>query len=274
MIILDNHMHIRPSGLGVEAIKRFEKHGGTHVIISHMPYEDVAINCGDDYRRQYKITLKMVRLVNEKTSVRAYATLGPYPGDLPKLVARFGLSDAEEIFRRGYEISFEAYDEGLCIAIGEVGRPHFPVSDEVMSLANKLLQYCFEEAKSRDAPVVLHTESGDHVYHDIAEMIKRIGATTTKVVRHFATPTKNTYGITPSILSKRSFLEEAVRMGIDFLMETDYIDDPKRPGAVLGPATVPKRVKYMLSRGIVDEDFIQRVHHDLPTKIYGNYFEL
>ena len=53
-----------------------------------------------------------------------------------------------------------------------------------------------------------------------------------------------------------------------FFLETDYMDDPRRPGAVLGPKTVPKRTNQLLNMGI-DEELLWRAHQDLPEKLYG-----
>ena len=53
------------------------------------------------------------------------------------------------------------------------------------------------------------------------------------------------------------------------MLETDYMDDPKRPGAVLGPKTVPKRTRQLLEAGL-DEEILYRTHQDLPDRIYGS----
>ena len=53
-----------------------------------------------------------------------------------------------------------------------------------------------------------------------------------------------------------------------FFLETDYMDDPRRPGAVLGPKTVPKRTKQLLEAG-VEEDVLWTTHHELAMKVYG-----
>jgi len=37
-------------------------------------------------------------------------------------------------------------------------------------------------------------------------------------------------------------------------METDYLDDKTRPGAVLGPKTVPRRTLELLKQGLIDEE--------------------
>jgi TatD-related deoxyribonuclease len=72
----------------------------------------------------------------------------------------------------------------------------------------------------------------------------------------------------PSILASRKNIEVAFKKGTRFLMETDYIDDPLRPGAVLGPKTVPKKTLDLLENGIITEDQIYKVHKENPEKIY------
>jgi TatD-related deoxyribonuclease len=50
-------------------------------------------------------------------------------------------------------------------------------------------------------------------------------------------------------------------------METDFIDDPDRPGAVLGPKTVPRRVRSLLEDGY--EAAVRRAHVETPERVYG-----
>jgi TatD-related deoxyribonuclease len=50
-------------------------------------------------------------------------------------------------------------------------------------------------------------------------------------------------------------------------METDFIDDPDRPGAVLGPQTVPKRVEWLVEEG--HESAMERAHIETPARVYG-----
>ena len=59
-------------------------------------------------------------------------------------------------------------------------------------------------------------------------------------------------------------------------METDFLDDPQRPGAVLGPKTVPKRTtelcSKLLSSGWSDsevESLLENVHVNWPSSLYG-----
>ena len=56
------------------------------------------------------------------------------------------------------------------------------------------------------------------------------------------------------------------------MMETDYLDDPNRPGAVLGIKTVPKRTKKLLTEGIITEEDVYTIHQENPKKVYGVEF--
>ena len=95
--ILDNHVHLQSDGRNVEAVRDFEKAGGTHIILSHMPYHSVNINSGQDFLKEYEITLDMVEKVRGQTDTKIWATLGPYPVRLIRLEERYGLEKATEV---------------------------------------------------------------------------------------------------------------------------------------------------------------------------------
>lgn len=52
-------------------------------------------------------------------------------------------------------------------------------------------------------------------------------------------------------------------------METDYLDDSSRPGAVLGPRTVPRRTIEFLNKGIFTEEDAYRIHQETVERVYG-----
>jgi TatD-related deoxyribonuclease len=53
------------------------------------------------------------------------------------------------------------------------------------------------------------------------------------------------------------------------MLETDFLDDPRRPGAVMALTTVPKRSYGLLNDGSLTEDILQRVHVHWPKVAYG-----
>ncbi|GIR00304.1 MAG: hypothetical protein CM15mP9_0070 [Methanobacteriota archaeon] len=106
-------------------------------------------------------------------------------------------------------------------------------------------------------------------------MADRAGLAREKLVRHYAPPRVDesyTHGITPSVLAGSGSIEELMSTfessSHGFMLETDYMDDPRRPGAVLGPKTVPKRTRQLLEAGL-DEEILYNTHVDLPERIYG-----
>lgn len=67
-------------------------------------------------------------------------------------------------------------------------------------------------------------------------------------------------------MSEKDRLERAAESGEPFLMETDYVDDPEKPGMVLGPKTVPRRVRWLLEAGY--DDAVRRAHVETPRAVY------
>src|SRR2546422_2340937 len=108
-------------------------------------------------------------------------------------------------------------------------------------------------------------------FAEVAAMAARAGLDPKYVVKHHSTPftrREDTAGLVPSILAKEELAAQALKGGPRFLLETDYIDDPRRPGAVLGPATVPKKTKAWLEKGLLTTEQASSIHHDLPEKTY------
>jgi TatD-related deoxyribonuclease len=73
----------------------------------------------------------------------------------------------------------------------------------------------------------------------------------------------------PSVLAIKKNIVEALQKGARFLMETDYIDDLRRPGAVLGPKTVPKLTKNLLAENIMSEQQAHMIHVENPQNTYA-----
>lgn len=276
--ILDNHMHLEPfRGANVDSAKDFEKHGGTHLIISHLPYEEVHVQAADDFRKSYDLTIAVKDRVNEETGVKAYATVGPYPVELLTLEKIHGLEKAKEIMMKGMEIAGEYVQEGSAIAIGEVGRPHFPVPTETWAASNEIMQYSMALAKEIGCAIVLHTEHATpESMKQLAEMADKVGLDRGKVVKHYCPPLVRpieNFGLMPSVLAGKDAIKEALGKGTRFMMETDFLDDPRRPGAVLAIATVPKRTVAFILQGLMTEEQACVIHHDNPLMTYGDAFD-
>jgi len=273
MPILDDHLHLDPQGRNVESLREFEKAGGTHVILCNMPYKGTRIKTGNDFRDQYRTTLDLAERCRKGTGVKVYVMLGPYPGHVPWLWEELGPEKTVQAMREGMEIAAQLVTEGEVLGIGEIGRPHFPVSAEIWGASNEILKYGMALAKEAGCAVQLHTESaGPEVWKELAGFADYIGLPREKVVKHYSGPAileSENFGLFPSVLSSKDNIKAAAEKGSRFMMETDFLDDPRRPGAVFAPATVPKRTRAMLEAGIFTEETVAKVHGDWPRKIYG-----
>jgi len=225
------------------------------------------------YASCYCETLQMAKEIRAEIDVGVFVTVGPYPVDYLKLRETFGREITIELMKKGMDEAAALCEDQQCIAIGEIGRPHFPVEGQVMEDSNEILLYGMEKAKDVGVPVVLHTESTTpRQCKELADMGKKVGLPAHKIVKHYAPPLvleSENYGLMPSVLASKKNVLAAVGKSTRFMMETDYIDDPKRPGAVLGPKTVPKRTKDLLEQGTLTENQAYKIHKENPEKTYG-----
>ena len=271
MIMFDNHLHLRRDGRFLDAVKDFKKAGGTHFVLCQLPMVDLVIK-NKSYDMCYQMTLEMAKEIREHIEVGVFVTVGPYPVDYLKLSEKFGRDSAVDIMKKGMDEAARLCEEKLCIGIGEIGRPHFPVNETVIEDSNEILLYGMSKAREVGVPVVLHTESTtSDSCEEFVEMGKKAGLPADKIVKHYSPPLvklSENHGLMPSVLASQKNILAAVEKGTRFMMETDYIDDPRRPGAVLSPKTVPKITKYLLEQNIVSEEQTQIIHKGNPEKTY------
>ncbi len=275
--ILDNHVHLEPvRGRNVEAVKDFAALGGTHIIVSHLPYEEVPVRSADDFRRSYEVTVATVDRVNAETQVKAFATVGPYPVELLRLAEIHGLAKAKEVMLEGMDIAAEFVRNSDALAIGEVGRPHFEVPSDILEASNEILLHGMRQAREAGCAIVLHTEGATpQGMKGLAEMADKAGLDRGRVVKHYCGPLvrqDENSGLMPSVLASRENVEAALSKGLRFMMETDFLDDPERPGAVLAITTVPKRTNQLIERKLLRLDDAYQIHYDNARMTYGPRF--
>jgi len=276
MIILDNHFHVDPNhGLFLEAVKQFQRAGGTHLIVVYKTAHDYGFPGlkAEDFMKAMDFHIELVEKINRETQVKAYAVVGVHPAEFDYLARNKGLEFARNEVMKALEYAQKLCLEGKAVGIGEVGRPHYEVPQQIWEVSIEIMKYAMELAKDADCAVQLHTESfNEEKFRELGEYIREVGIKPYKVVKHFSPPLVNVakeVGVFPSIIASKKNIEEAIKQGNRFLMETDYIDDKRRPGAVLGPKTVPKRTKEFLQRGIFTEEDVYKIHVENPKKVYG-----
>ena len=285
--IVDNHFHLNRKGRFLSAIEDFKKSGGTGIVLVHCPNFKTPPITPKEHKESYLDTIMMAEQVREKMLIDVRVVLGPHPAAFAHQFELWvnensdaGAQKAIENYNDSIDIALEFIHEGKAVAIGEVGRPHWETSDEVLELSNKLLEETMELARKEKIPLQLHMEeNGNQTYGDLEAMAERVGLNPFNLVRHFAPADVSVSmvgKITPSVnLGKdaiQKLVETCALSDHGFMLETDYMDDPRRPGAVLGPKTVPKRTQQLASladENGLDEEVFFTMHQDLPNSIYG-----
>lgn len=271
--IIDDHAHLCPWGKRFEAVRQFKNAGGTHLIISHMPYESKPILRKEDWKDEYQITIDLAKEAEQRTGVRCFCVIGPYPVDLIALAERHGLEKGFRLMVAGVEAAVELIKEEQAIGLGEVGRPHFEVPENILTKSNEIIRLCFERARDLGCAVVIHSEQVDESNLGwLSKLGQDVGLKPQRIVKHFCGKLKRdwlTGGVSLSVLASRENVLSAIDQKRDFMMETDYLDDPTRPGAVLSLATVPRRTKQLFEEGILDEKLWRKIHIDMPMQSYG-----
>lgn len=274
--ITDNHIHVDPNnGEGpLEVAKKFQRAGGNVMIIPNKPTWTIGKLCS--FNEAMELGIKCVDEINKSTDidVRAFALVGAHPAELSKRVENgMELEMAERMMMGTLEDAQKLVIEGKAIGIGEIGRPHYEVSPEELEAHNRIMLYAMELAADADCAVQLHTEdAGKAQFLEFAKMADEAGLDRYKVIKHFSGPMVSedeNHGLTPSLIATRDVVTEGLKKGTNFLMETDYMDMLDRPGAVLGPKTVPRRTKELLRKGILTEEDAHKIHVENVEKVYG-----
>ena len=266
--VLDNHMHLDPRhGRGMDAVEEFVRLGGTHLLVVNNPSWHLGVEAVDpaDFRAVFEETLGAVTDATELLPGRAWPVLGVHPGLISRLVDERGFDPdaARELMAGGIEVASEYVADGRAIAL-KSGRPHYDVTEAVWEASNAVTRTAFERAAEVDCAVQLHTEASEDLT-DLAALAESVGLDRGRVVKHYAAGRLE--GPVPSVMSEKDRLERAADTGAPFLMETDFVDDPEKPGMVLGPKTVPRRVRWLLEEGY--DDAVRRAHVETPAAAYG-----
>ena len=254
--ILDDHFHLNRSGRFLEAAKDFQRVGGTDLVLVHCPDFASPPTTRQGHIDSYQNTIDMAEEV-KSLGIGVRVILGPHPAAFAHQFESLG-DRAEENYWDSIETALNFVHEGKAHGIGEVGRPHWQVTDDIWSRSNALLLETMSLAAREKLPLQLHVEGeSDETYSELAAMADKAGLERKKLVRHYAPPNVSqeyTHGLTPSVLAGSGSIEKLLATiestSHGFMLETDYMDDLKRPGAVLGPKTVPKRTRQLLEAGL------------------------
>ncbi len=272
--ILDNHFHLRLDGLYLDAVKVFKKAGGDIINLVNLP--DYTIPPSQYYEQIYDRTLRMAAFVRENSHIKVMVTLGPYPLDY--FYFKNSSIDPVKKMIDGITILEKYARDNIICAIGEIGRPHFDVDTLVKEESNQILFRGLQLAADNKIPAILHTEDLDvNALSELHSMGIRAGITPHMIIKHHATVSNlsSESDLSMSILATRPNLRGSIETGKSFLLETDYVDDPSKPGKVIAPDSVPRRALMIRGEYANYEKIMSDVFLSLPSRIYGkDLFEM
>ena len=263
--ITDHHIHIDPrNGRGIDAAKDFRRSGGTHLFLVSKPSSSFGIlpSRGEDFLPVFEETLSVARMISE-TGIVVYPVLGVHPAEITRLLDLFPLERAVEIMKGGISLAARFVADGAAVGI-KSGRPHYEVSQEIWDASNDVLSYAFQQAGEVGCAVQVHAESGPCA--DMQRMASLAGLSPDRVVKHYAVPGTP---LVPSLLATHPDIPELAGSGREFMMESDYMDEHSRPGAVIGPRSVPRVTTRLLALGRIDSEAVHRIHVATPSRVYG-----
>jgi TatD-related deoxyribonuclease len=268
--ITDDHIHIDPvNGRGLEAAKDFYRAGGTHMLLVSKPSWSLGVHpsVGADYSRVYDETIRIAGLV-KATGVVAYPVLGVHPAEIGRLTERMTIRKASDLMKAGMDCAARYVQEGTAVAL-KSGRPHYPVEPEVLAASNEVLAHALALAADCSCALQIHAESGP--CEDVVAMARAAGLPRERVVKHYATPDTPLH---PSFIAKFEGIPDLIREKRPFTLESDYMDENSRPGAVIGPKSVPRYTIKLMESGVITEEDCYRIHATTIRNVYGVEIQL
>ena len=263
--ITDDHIHIDPkNGRGIEAAKEFQRAGGTHLFLVSKPSWSLGVHpsCGTDFAPVFDETVRIGQMIAE-LGVTVYPVLGVHPAEISRLGERLGTEAAGVVMKGGLDLAARYVNERRAFAL-KSGRPHYETSPEMLATSNDVLDHALRLAKGCDCALQIHAESG--ACDDILDMAQHAGINPQRVVKHYATPDTR---LMPSFIAKHEAIPLLCKEKRHFTMESDYMDENTRPGAVIGPKSVPRFTKNLLMQERISEEDCHRIHTETVEMVYG-----
>ena len=271
--IVDHHCHLSPTGDGVAAARRFRSAGGTHLFLCTQSYGPAPPENLEGYRLQFETTGRMAEAVRRETGAVVYVVIAPFPVDLIAQAERIGLAEATALHEAALDLAGQWIREGRAVALGEVGRPHFPIAPEMGRSSETIFRHALRTARDLGCPVVVHSEDLDAAgFAGLAAFARSEGVVPGKVIKHYArapVSREERQGIGASYLGRRELVDSVIDQGGPWFFETDYLDDPKRPGAVLDLATIPRRAAALCAQGPHATERLRIPFVDSIERTYG-----
>ncbi len=276
VLIADAHTHTNPvKGLGMSKIApKFREAGGWFMaLVGLSPWHYGLDPTLEGYEKTLNMMLEEAKRARD-AGLRVSVLFGFHPADVDKLMGQMEPEKVLEFGMRVLDLVEKYLREGKLDGIGEVGRQHYKTSPVAVVIAQMIMDRAISVSKDYDAVVHLHLEQGGKITAlDIKDRIDRFGAKKEKVVIHHARgkslKAAVEEGLVATVPGVKGSLEKAVSLPPSYMVESDHIDDPKRPGIVVYPWEMAKNQLELLGEGLVDEDYLYKINVENVVRTFG-----
>lgn len=279
LLVSDAHAHVSPSGLGAKIVaRRFKDVGGWFIALVSLPPSHYGFSAGlDGIIKSFEShVLECSRAREEGIKVACLAGIHPaYVDELVRVAGSHKTDKVLDVLERALGRLEKLRLEGKIDGFGEFGRPHYKTLPESVVVNEILLRRVLEICRDTGSLIHLHTEQGGlATVASVDYLVRLLRVPKNKVVFHHATSflakTAEEFEYVMTVLGREDLLVSLFESGITrALVESDYIDDPRRPGAVMYPWDISREVEKLLSRGEDYEEVLTKYLVDNVASLYG-----
>ena len=279
LVFADGHSHTNPvKGLGIKNIaKRFKQVNGWFIALVSLPPHHYDLDeTLEGYKKSFDILINECRVAREE-GLRVACFAGIHPAEIDRMVSQNPKHSEKVIEFAEQVLNYIAklVKDGLINGIGEIGRPHYKAAPESFVVSEIVLRRALEVARDLQCPVHLHLEQGGFVTaKSIADAISLLQLNREKVILHHVDVLTAVYaqslGLLFTVPGKLPILSEVFkRLKPVYMIESDFIDDPKRPGVSSYPWQIVENQLKLLSEGMVSEEYLYKINVDVISRVYG-----
>ncbi len=273
--VADAHTHTNPvRGLGMERIApKFKEAGGWFMALVGLSPWHYGLEANlEGYEKTMRMVINECKKVKE-VGLKCSVLFGFHPADVDKFLGSMKPIEVLEFGMKVLDMVEEGLKSGKLDGIGEVGRQHYKTNPISVVIAEHIMDRAIQLSKDYDAVVHLHLEQGAKVTAmDVRERVERFGAKRERVIMHHARGQTLRAAVetgvpatTPGI---KAALEKAFQLPPSYMVESDHIDDPKRPGIVVYPWDMAKAQRELLEEGKVSEEYLYKLNVDNVVKSF------
>lgn len=285
LLFSDAHTHTNPvRGLGaIKIAERFKKEGGWFMALVSLSPWSYALNFEGfkSYKDVIEILLRECKSA-EEVGLKIACFSGFHPSDIDTLIDKYKM-DPIDVLKLGLKVIDYVADlckNGVLDGIGEVGRQHYKTLPERVVISEFILRKALEYAKDYGCKVHMHLENEGFITIElIVEELIEIGISdvskiSNKLLFHHFKPSmtkeasrKGFPSTLPGLLKVLEFAFKELKP--EYMIESDHIDDPARPGSVVYPWEMIRSEKILLKKGIVTEEYLYKINVDNVVNFYN-----